>query len=306
MTAALHGVLASRGAAEIIQAALARLGTVVLDLLVLLDRAWSGGSAEVANAEASGASGLVTPAVLMAGGLATLAVLFTLMLLREPSSTHRTERAKPAGAAPGGHTPPPAAGQRSAPPTEAGDLHQARRAEPEHLPFAYVEQVDELGEEEAEITLSLSSAGALSSSVSEHPNRSQARNGTRVPKGTASSSRGRSVRHPGHREQLDRGRRAGARFSGSSVHELLEHITETGLGEPRVLQQVPHLIRLRLVHCRGCTSGAPGQDHAVNGCPFEEGFLEAAFGHLHEGDIVVREIACTQRGDPGCDFEIWV
>lgn len=108
-----------------------------------------------------------------------------------------------------------------------------------------------------------------------------------------------------HQDLLKRGRQAGASFDGNNVHALLEHMRETGIAEPRVLKTVPHLVRIRLVHCRGCTSGSTTSAEGIARCPFEEGFLEGAFKQLEGENVVVREIACRQRGDPGCDFEVW-
>lgn len=303
-----HIVLSSRSVGQVtLDAAhrfLAWLGAVTLGLMDRISFMISQGNQEMAQMPAS--SQLGAPAILMAGGLVTLAILFAVMLVRKtptaassgPGASSRPE-GKPTAhpATQGASTYQPEASAAN-----GTDAASDPRTDPlsEDVPLVTAE-VDDLDEE---VTLALSTAGSLGSTEGTASQRRARANGRRhtAPR---DGSRVMAVTDEQHQDLLKRGRQAGSSFDGNNLHALLEHMRETGIAEPRVLKTVPHLVRIRLIHCRGCSSGAATSAEGIARCPFEEGFLEGAFKQLEGENVVVREIACRQRGDPGCDFEVW-
>lgn len=310
MSALAPVVLTSQGVGQVTLDAARRffawLGAVTLGLVERASVMIGQGNAEMAQIETTSQFG--APAILMAGGLATLAVLFAIMLVRKNPATASTG---PPGAS---HGAGPAATQAAGGPREATTTpqtaaavepadrasgHPAARTSDGEVPVMTAE-VDDTDEE---VTLALSTAGSLGTSNGGSSQRSKG-NG-RAAMVDQGSSRVLAASNAEHQELLKRGRQAGAGFDGDTLHQLMEHMRETGLAEPRLLKTVPHLVRLRLIHCRGCTAGSETNVEGVARCPFEEGFLEGAFKQIEGDDVVVREIACRQRGDPGCDFEVW-
>ncbi len=280
------------------------LGAVTLNLFDQAALMLAQGNQEMAQVEASSEFG--APAILMAGGLATLSILFAVMLVR------KTPPATSSGPSGGSHPSSAPVAQASGPPQavsapEAPAAPEAASADERPAPDPKDPDVPvvtaEVDETDEEVTLALSTAGSLGTTQTASSRRSSS-NGHRGSVDDR-SSRVLASGNAEHQDLLKRGRRAGAGFNGTTMDDLMEHMRETGIAEPRVLKTVPHLVRIRLVHCRGCTSGSETSAEGVKRCPFEEGFLEGAFQQLKGKDVVVRETACRQRGDPGCDFEVW-
>lgn len=314
MTPGPHAVLASTGtgaaALDTLNRFLAWLGELTLGLIGSVSTMISQGNQEMAEVPAS--SQLGAPAILMAGGLVTLSILFAVMLVRKNPApvAHGKPTQSPQESTSGPHAHPTSqdAGGQGSSTSQTSRSAGGRAPQPVDAPVAAgtVEAEAAAGQgddADEEIALTMSTAGSLGPL-----DRGDARsNGMVTHRGGADdrASRVLAVDNREHQDLLQRGRQAGARFDGNNVHALLEHMRETGIAEPRVLKTVPHLVRVRLVHCRGCTSGSDGNVEGVARCPFEEGFLEGAFKQIEGEDVVVREIACRQRGDPGCDFEVW-
>lgn len=291
---------------------LAWLGDLVIDTATRL--AWmvhqTANQAQTSPVPANG--GLDAPAILMAGGLATLAVLFAVIVVRRSPTPTRA----------GGGTDAPASTRGPGARTTSGlpTPDQDGQATGADVPASDHRPAGPQGQKEgdADLPLAVLASGSLRAGrgalphdqgPQAHPtsNHGASTDGSAPgrPAQAQASPRAVAIRDPAHRDHLERGRKAGSRFDGDSLHALLEHLSDTGIGEPRVLQRVPHLLRIRLSHCRGCSSHASSTSPGSAGCPFEEGFLEAAFAQLEGDEVVVRETACGRQGDPGCDFEIW-
>ncbi|MGQ0535308.1 MAG: 4-vinyl reductase [Methanobacteriota archaeon] len=104
-------------------------------------------------------------------------------------------------------------------------------------------------------------------------------------------------------DEFERGRVVGARVGAADVDELLDRVAETGMADPRILRNLPNLTLVRLYRCGGCRSETgPGPE---TGCPFEVGFLEAAFERLLGRRVVAREVACHRSPGSACDVEVW-
>lgn len=101
-------------------------------------------------------------------------------------------------------------------------------------------------------------------------------------------------------EEFQQGRTAGTRARAGDLDALLDDVVGAGLGEPRILRRLPHMMLVRLHACRGCVRGPEEQ-----GCGFECGFLEAGFAQLWGPGVVVREVACGTGSSNACDYEVW-
>ncbi|MHB8606498.1 MAG: V4R domain-containing protein [Thermoplasmatota archaeon] len=106
-------------------------------------------------------------------------------------------------------------------------------------------------------------------------------------------------------EAFRRGKAVGVRIAAADVDELVGRLAEAGLGEVRVLRALDNLWLVDVRACRGCAGASRDLASKEQGCPFESGLLEGAFGELLGGPITAREAACGRLGPTGCEFERW-
>jgi hypothetical protein len=83
----------------------------------------------------------------------------------------------------------------------------------------------------------------------------------------------------------------------------LDRIVYEGLGEPRILRRLPNAFHLRLLRCRECASHSARADPEGECHAGRVRILEACRAIYGEA-VRVHEIACRQRGNPDCDFEV--